>query len=96
MGVAPLQGLGDSRVRVTWACARAARSSPGYHMTGFQPLEYVPALTRGFAERRRHAMMTFILDTCFVPLRFLSSLVAALCGCGASRAVFIRVYPWLN
>src|SRR5260370_31189788 len=36
MRVSPLQGLGDLWGRLTWACARRTRSSPGYHIAGLQ------------------------------------------------------------
>jgi hypothetical protein len=35
--VAHLQGLEYLRGQITWACARDARSSPGFHIAGFQP-----------------------------------------------------------
>jgi hypothetical protein len=34
--VSPRQGSGVTRARLTWACARDARFSPGYHMAAFQ------------------------------------------------------------
>jgi len=37
MGVTPLQGWGGLWGRLTWASARRTRSSPGYHIGGFQP-----------------------------------------------------------
>ena len=32
-----LIGLGDGWGRLTWACARRTRSSPGFHIGGLQP-----------------------------------------------------------
>ena len=43
MGMAPLQGLGNLWMQLTWASARQTRSSPGCHMAGFQPW---PMLTK--------------------------------------------------
>jgi len=56
IGVSPLQGLGDLWGRLTWACARRTRSSPGYHIAGFQPFRIggLKALNvKGWGEARR-------------------------------------------